>query len=154
MATGYWQVIVPTGSDVTNLVTNPSGESGSTGYSGSGGTLTTTATYQRRGVYALSYTPTAGTTNGFYYNVSLTSGTTYYLSCDFLGAAGVGYTVEFQSTGSASKGTAATLTGTGDWQIDRPVAAFTADATTTFRLYFRKTNSASTAPFYVDGVLL
>jgi arabinoxylan arabinofuranohydrolase len=90
--TGYplddvWSVVVPIAR--TNLVTNPSFETGTTSWTASGGSIARTTTQQYHGAYSLAITPTAATTDGARYDtVSLTSGTTYAYSAKVRGVAG------------------------------------------------------------------
>jgi len=142
-------VVIPVAQE-TNLITNPSIETATTGYTAVGATLTRVATQQKRGVYSLSIAPTAGTTDGAYYEVSLTSGTTYTFSIDVLGVVSIPYLIRFATTGGTTKAST-TFTGTGGWQ--RLSVTWTADATATFRLYVTKNSHASTGTFYADGAL-
>ena len=137
---------------VTDLVTNPSLETATTGYTLVGGTIAQSATRSRRGAYSLAITPTAGTADGAYYGtVSLTSGSVYTFSVDFWGVDTIPYRIYFATTGGTVKGTPTTITGAGRWI--RYSVTWTADATASFRLYFVKNSDASTGVFYVDGVL-
>src|SRR5687768_1054745 len=84
---GLFSVVIPEAT--TNLVTNPSVETATTGWTAVGGSIARSTTQQRRGVYSLAVTPTSGTTDGVYFGtVSLTSGTTYTASVDVYGAPG------------------------------------------------------------------
>src|SRR5574343_1128443 len=100
-----WAIIIPEA--ITNLVTNPSVELAATGYTAMAGSAARSSTYQRRGVYSLAVTPAAGTSDGVYFGtVSLTTGTTYTFSLDFLGVAGGPYKIYFADTSATLKGTA------------------------------------------------
>lgn len=146
---GLWSVIVPRAA--TNLVSNPSLETATTGYTAVGGSVARSTTYQRRGLYSLAVTPTSGTTDGVYFGtVSLTSGTTYYFTVDFLGVSSIPYKIYFADTSGNLEGTATTLTGSGAWQ--RVSVSWTCDSSTTYRLYMTKNSHASTDVFYVDGL--
>lgn len=147
---GFFSVVVPEAG--TNLVTNPSAETGVTGYTSVGSaTGTRTTAQQRRGVYSIAVTPTAATGDGIYYgSISLTSGTTYTFSLDFLGIPGVKYQIYFATTGAATLGTAFVFTATGRWQ--RPSVTYTETSSTTRRIYVTKSNNTSTGVFYVDGL--
>jgi len=60
---GYFSVVIAEAS--TNLLTNPSAETNTTGYAAIGaGTLARTTTRSRRGAYSVQYTPNAATTDG------------------------------------------------------------------------------------------
>lgn len=145
-----WAIIIPEA--ITNLVTNPSVELAATGYTAMAGSAARSSTYQRRGVYSLAVTPAAGTSDGVYFGtVSLTTGTTYTFSLDFLGVAGVPYKIYFADTSATLKGTAYTFTATGAWQ--RVQVTWACDSTTTYRLYATKNVHASTGVFYIDGLM-
>lgn len=148
---GLWSVIMPAAG--TNLVTNPSLETATTDWtaSGYGASIAQLSTYQKYGLYSLAVTPGAGTDNGVYYGtVSLTSGTTYTASCWVKGANGIPYKIWFANTSGTLKGTATTFTGTGAWQ--RVEVSWACDATTTYRVYITKNNSADTTLIYCDGL--
>jgi len=88
---GLWSIVIPDSADVTNLVTNPSAETGTAGWAAvSGGTLAQSSAKQRRGYASLSYTSTTAIADGITFDsVTLVSGTTYTLAFDFWGASGV-----------------------------------------------------------------
>src|SRR3990167_9637069 len=80
-------IVVPEESDVTNIVTNPSVETNTTGYTAIGGSIARVITEQRRGAYSLEVTPTTGVNDGEYFGtVSTASGSRYMWEFDFLGA--------------------------------------------------------------------
>jgi hypothetical protein len=146
----FWIVVPEEG---TNLWTNPSFETNTTGATAVGGSIARSTTRQRRGAYSLAITPTAGTGDGAYFGtVSSTSGTTYTYSIDIYGAAGVPYKIHFATTGGVQVGGTKQFKGTGRWQ--RVHVTYTETSTTTRRLYVTKDASTSTAIFYVDGVQL
>lgn len=146
---GLFSVIIPEAT--TNLVTNPSLETGTTGWTAVGGSIARSAAQQRRGIYSLAVTPTSAATDGCYFGtVSLTSGTTYTASVDVLGAPGVEYQIFFATTGGASLGTPYRFTGTGRWQ--RVDVQYNETSSTTRRIYIAKRTGTSTAIFYVDGL--
>src|SRR3990170_3988054 len=147
-----WKIVVPEAADVTNLITNPSIEVDTTGYTAVGGSVARSTTQQKRGGYSLAVTPTSGTADGVYYGtVSLTSGQSYTFSVDIWGVDTIPYRIYFATTGGTVKGTPTEVTGNGDWQ--RVTVTWTADATASFRLYVVKNNHASTGIFYIDGLL-
>src|SRR5438552_14050020 len=80
---GYFSVILPVAR--TNLVTNPSAETNTTGYTAVGGSVGATAGAGYHGAYGLSVVlSNPSTTDGvFYLTSSLTSGTTYVASVKF-----------------------------------------------------------------------
>lgn len=148
MGLDFFYIISPEAT--INLMTDPSCESVS--WTAGAGSIALNSTYQTHGNYSLAYTPSSGTTDGCYIAVSLTSGTTYTYSIDVLGALGVPYRIYFATTAPAVKGTPTSFTGTGDWQ--RVEVTWTADSTTTFRLYVGKNSSSNTSPYYIDSVQL
>lgn len=149
--TGYFSLIIPEAS--TNLVENPSAETNVTGFTAVGGSVSQASEKSRRGGYSIKVNPTAGTGDGVYYGtVDLTSGTSYTFSVDIWAADGVPITIYFATTGGTLKGTPTDLTGNDDWQ--RISVTWAADASTSFRLYVIKDVSASTAAFYLDGLLV
>lgn len=146
---GFWSIIVPEAT--VNLVTNPSVEYATTGYTAVGGSIARAATSARKGGFGLAVTPTTGTTDGVYYGViALTSGTTYTVSVYFKGAAGVPYKLSFANTSATLKGTATTFTGDGEWH--RYEQTWQADASADHRVYITKASGASEAVFSVDGL--
>src|SRR3990167_8351906 len=113
--TGLWSLVLP--EEAINLVTNPSGEEATTGYTAVGGSLARTSEKSRRGAYSIKITPTAGTGDGCYYGtVSLINNTVYTFSVDVWAAASIPITIYFATTGGTLKGMATDLTGNGDWQ--------------------------------------
>lgn len=147
---GFFSVIIP--EQTVNIVTNPSIELATTGYTATGGAaIARSATQQRYGAYSLAITPSAATTDGvFYGTVSLTSGTAYTFSVDILGIAGVPYQIYFATTGGVLVGTAYRFRATGRWQRVR--VTYPETSTTTRRLYVTKDTSASVGVFYIDGL--
>lgn len=136
----------------TNLVTNPSAETATTGYTASGGSIARSTTESFHGAYSIAVTPTAATTDGVYYlTSSLTSGTTYAVSVKIKvpNAAGRPYRLAFATTAGVMLQTK-TFTATGLWQWVTLTYAET--STTTRRIYITKNGGAETAVFYVDGL--
>lgn len=181
--TGYpladkFAVIVPEAT--TNLITNPSFERGTTGYTALASVLARVSgldilerSYQRRGAYGCSVTPSsAGAIGGIYWSHALTSGVTYTWSADFRGVEGRNYALVVAdasavlSTGGRWIGirTIPTYSGNinfndtvavnrfracGNWQ--RLHLTFTAPDTATYRLYLIKTDLTSVSIFVTDG---
>jgi hypothetical protein len=145
----YFSVVVPIAR--TNLITNPSIETNTTGYTAVGGTIAQSSAEQYHGVYSLAVTPSAGTNSDgvFYGTVALTSGTTYAYSCKCKGTAGKQYTISIATTGGSNL-TSYTFTATGRWQW--VWGYWTETSSTTRRFYIRKNNHSSAAVFYVDGL--
>jgi len=145
-----WKIVLP--SALQNLVSNPSVERNTTGYSAkSGGTLSRVATQQRFGAWSIQYTPTSSVNDGMYYaTASLTSGRTYTFSIYVKGVNGIPYRIYFADTSGNMLGTAKQFTGNGVWQ--RIEVAYTETATNSRRVYVEKDNSASVGAFYGDGL--
>jgi hypothetical protein len=134
-----------------NQVTNPSIELATTGYTAVNSSIARSSTKSRRGSYSLKVTPTSNTSAGAYYGtVSVVAGS-YTLSFDIWVANGVTMQTYIGTTGGAVLSTPTTFTGDGNWH--RIEHTYTEASSTTRRLYFTKNGDASTADFYVDGVL-
>lgn len=147
-AVGAWSVVLPIAR--TNMITNPSVETDTTGYTAVGGSIARSTTQQYHGAYSLAITPTAGTSDGVYYGtVSLTSGTTYAVSCKIYGAAGVSYKLSVATTAGADL-VARRFTGNGRWRWIWLI--WTETSSTTRRIYLTKSGSTSTAVVYLDGL--
>lgn len=141
-----WAVLVPRAR--TNEVTNPSFETATTGYTAGAGSLARSTTQQYHGAYSGAYTPSAATTDGFYYTLTSTVALRA-VSCKFLGQKGVPYALAYASTAPVELVTK-TFIASGRWQWIWLYVNET--SATTRRIYFRKNSSTSTATFYVDGV--
>src|SRR5574342_1419099 len=136
----------------TNLVTNPSLETDTTGYvAANGATLTRIATAQRRGVYSLNIAPTAATDDGVYWPITLVAATEYAHSFDFKGQDKIPYRAYlYDVTGAVILGQPLTFTGDDEWH--RYAFIESTLANTSHRLYIVKNNHANTGAFQVDGV--
>jgi hypothetical protein len=137
----------------TNILTNPSIELATTGYTAVGGSIARSAADQYHGTYSLAVTPSAGTNSdgAFYGTVSLTTGTPYAYSVKFRATgAGIGkqYALSVATTGGVDLH-ATTFTATGRWQWIRGVYGETSTASR--RIYIRKINHAAASVFYADG---
>lgn len=136
----------------TNLVTNPSAETATTGYTAVGGSIARSTTESYHGAYSIAATPTAATTDGVYYGtISLTSGTTYAASVKIKvpNAAGRKYRLAFATTGATMLQTTE-FVATGYWQWIP--CLYTETSTTTRRVYITKNGGTETSVFYVDGL--
>lgn len=145
------QVVVAEGA--TNLVTNPSFEKDTDGWTAVGAStaLVQSVDYQRYGAYSLKVTPDTGVNDGVYFALTLSASTQYTATINVYGANGTPYQVYFWDvTAGAVLGSATTWTGAGAWS-EQTVTA-TTGANTSIRLYIAKNNSADTTAFYVDGV--
>ena len=144
-------VVKPTKTADTNLVTNPSFELNTTGWTAVGGAATADTTTARWGYQSLAVTCTTAVGDGVYFGtVALTDTNVYTFSLDVKGAAGIPYKITVGDTSANLLGTATTFTGTGYW--DRQYCVYTATATESVRLYVLKNNSESILPFYIDGI--
>jgi hypothetical protein len=148
---GVW-VIIPLAR--TNLVTNPSLETATTGYSGTGASIAQSSAQRYHGVYSLAITPSAGTNSdgAFFATVSLTTATPYAYSAKVLiTGAGIGkkYALSVATTGGVDLA-ATTFIATGRWQWIRGIYGET--SSTTRRIYLRKVNHNAASVFYWDGV--
>jgi hypothetical protein len=153
IVTGYalddvWSVVVPIAR--TNEVTNPSAETGTTGYTAGTGTLTRSTEQQYHGAYSFKYVPGAAVADGFFYSsIQTTTGELRAISCKFKGQPGVPYIVSMNS-GVGIELAAKAFVATGRWQW--VYVYWLENAGAARRIYFRKNNSADTHAFYVDGV--
>ncbi len=135
----------------TNLITNPSFETGATGWtaSGAGVSIARSATYQRRGAYSLEVTTATGVASGAYFGtVAMTSGVTYYFSVDVRGTSGQAMRIYIATTGGTARATT-TFTANGYWQ--RVNVSWACNSSTSYRLYVVRDAVASTDKVYIDG---
>lgn len=144
---GFLSVIVPI--QRTNLVTNPSLELGTTGYTASGASIAQSTTRQYHGAYSLAITPTSAVSDGAYYAISLTSGTIYAASCKAWGVAGRKYKLSVATTGAVDLA-AYRFTATGRWQW--VWVYWLETSSTTRRVYLTKDSQSNTDVFYLDGL--
>lgn len=134
-----------------NLVSNPSIETGITGYTAVGGAVAQSELKQRYGVYSLEVTPSVSVTSGVYYGtIDLASGQLYFASVYGYFIAGHPYTLYFANTSGTLLGTAYNFRGTGRWQ--RVSVAYAETSTAARRIYITKNGSATLEPFYIDGL--
>jgi len=144
---GLWDIVVPEAT--TNMVTNPSFETGTTGWLGlNGGTLARSTDDPLFGQHNLKVTPSANVYGGTYSWFSATNTVTYTCSIYFKGAVGIPYKL-YLGNGSTHNSTDTTFTGDGAWH--RYKVTYTAEATETLLIVIIKNNSANTAVFYLDG---
>lgn len=150
-ARGFFSAVRPLGVDKTNVAANPSIELGTTGYAAVGGSIARDTTVQKWGAASLKVTPGAGLTDGAYYDsVSLTASLQWWGSVWFKGARGLGYTIQFASTGGAGLGQLYNFIATGFWQ--RVWTNYLETASNSRRIYIRKNGSANLKPFWIDGL--
>jgi len=146
-----WWVVIP--ESTTNLVTNPSVESDLTGYAiidaFGGGNIARSTVHQRRGVYSIKVSPSAGVTDGVKYPITLDTTTWYTFSVDVRGEDGEPYVVDIYDSTAASVLDSISFTADGEWARYSVRAKTGANATIEVRVY--KDNDASTFGYYVDG---
>src|SRR5258707_9305605 len=89
IGSGFWGVVIP--SDTTNLVTNPSGEQGTTGWSAHiSATIGSTSQYQQYGAWSGSIVPSSnGTAGALIETMTPSHGNSYGVSCSVPGAKGI-----------------------------------------------------------------
>lgn len=147
---GFFSIIVPIAR--TNLVTNPSLETNTTGYTPISGSLGRGTGTSYHGAYALSVSLAPGSTDGVYYAITLTAGTIYAVSVKFKTCTpGLKYKISVATTGVVDL-VAYEFIGTGRWQW--VWVYWKETSSTTRRIYIRK-NDARVDPsscFYIDGL--
>jgi len=147
--TDLWWIVVP--ETTTNLVTNPSVENATTGYSAVGAAaIARSAIYQWRGNYSLRVTPSAALSDGAKYSLTLTAATWYTFSFDIKGVDGVSYNFDiYDSVAATILGAPVTFTSDGGWARYAVTAQTGANTAIQVRVY--KYSNASVAAFYLDG---
>lgn len=145
---GIWEVVIPVAR--TNLVTNPSFEVATTGWTAIGGSIARSTTRQYHGAYSLAITPTAATTDGARFDtVSLVSGTLYAYSAKVWAQYNAPIKLSIETTGGVELASV-TARGQGRWQWI--YGYYLETSSTTRRVTLRKNGGASTAIIYLDGV--
>jgi len=146
---GLWNIVVPEAT--TNLVTNPSIETATTGWAAMAGAIAQDTSNPPYGLYDLKCTPAVGVDDGCYFGtVSMTSGTSYTFSFYFKGVTAIPYKAYFATTGGVLAGAAETFTGDGEWHCYTETWA--CDSTAAHRVYITKNNNASVGAYYVDAL--
>lgn len=141
----------------TNLVINPSGETGTTGYTAVGGGASIFQTYGTNiwggsasfhGAYSIA-TYTNAANEGLYYGpIALTSGITYAYSCKLIGTPGETFKISIATTGGVDL-VVTRVTGTGLWQW---VWGFWKETSTTNRRFYVVHEAAAPTLLMVDGL--
>jgi len=142
-------IIVP--KEATNLITNPSFHTDTTGYaaSGTGVTIARVTTQSRRGVASCEVTTAANVNSAIVYTITLALGTSYSFSADVLDVNGQSFSLFVQDHAYATI-TSTSWTGTGYWK--RRNITFTSDAgDTTHYLVVQRNSVNSTTKYYTDG---
>lgn len=148
---GLWEIVLPQAT--TNLITNPSFETGTTGWTATAGSLSRVTTDRRFGLYSLSWTPASGTSDSVYFGtVTMIDGSTYTFSVYVLAPITVPYRLYVGSTGGSVLGTPTTFVGTGDWQrVQVTYQQPNPDASR--RLYLAKNGSSNVQAVLIDGAM-
>lgn len=149
---GDWiSVIVPEAS--INLCTNPSFETGTTGWAlSSAGAIAQSATYQRFGAYSLRMTPTSGSADGVDSPAMALTGFSNYTASLYFRSADTKtwYRLYILSAGYSRY---VRIKATGLWQ--RVILSFTTAISANYQIRVCKESvDTSTTPFYIDGVQL
>lgn len=146
----FFSFVLPPGVDKLNLITNPSWETNTTGYTGVTGTLTRDTGQQERGLYSGKIVPTGNSAYIRYdAGLSLVAGTTYYFSVDVLAPAGVPMQIQVTDTGDVALGGSYSFIAQGQWQ--RVSLAYAETASNTRRVRVVQNNSSNRNPIYTDG---
>lgn len=145
-----WRISVVVPVARTNLISNPSFESATTGWAATGaGSIARVTTQSYHGAYGLEVTPDSGASGHgvFFSTFASTANTTYGVSIKFKGTAGLRYRFEVQSTAAVVL-RSQLFTATGSWQW---LTMLYTDASTASRRIYVVTNAPSAALFYIDG---
>jgi hypothetical protein len=143
---GLWSFVLPEAT--TNLISNPSFEIGTTGWTAVGGSIARSSAKQTKGLYSLAVTPT-GAGDGVYCALTLETTTEYTFSVDVWGDDGVDYRIYlYDVTAGTILGSAVAFEADENWR--RYVVIATTGANTSIRVYVEVVD-ASTADFYIDA---
>lgn len=135
----------------TNLFTNPSFETNTTGYSAQGGAvIARDSTKQRRGAYGLKVTPSAAQLDGVRIDFTITTTGDYAFSADVWAPAGRSYDIQITVQSSGATVTIMTFRGLGRWQRLWIGASLTGSILYRFRIR-KSTGETNTDPFWTDG---
>ncbi len=148
MAAEDISLVVPL--ETTNLCTNPSFETGTTGWAAiSGAALSAQLTYQTHGRYSLRIIPTAAVNDGARYNLTTGAGVISF-SCHVRGFTAIPYRIWIGDAGGALvPGTEVDFIGDGAWHRYQTHYHHGGGA---FYLCISKNGSADTSMVYVDSV--
>jgi len=154
---GIWQILVPQKTEYTNLITNPSFEKVSTGWTAkeAGDTITLEDGAASHG-FRLGYVAGAANASGAYATVSLTTGITYTFSIDFrgtgAGAVGLTYEMYFATAAGVLEGTKHTFTCASITEWQRESVTWACDSTASHRLYVANA-AANSETFDIDAAM-
>lgn len=149
LGSALWGVILP--KETTNLISNPSLEFGSTGWSAlaGGATIGTTSYKQAFGAWSLQVNHKT-TSEGAFYNAGTPAAGSYTASAFVNGTSGHRYRLVAESAGGAALG-AGSITAAGGWQSI--VTPFGLASGTGLNIVARHIDNAD-GTFYLDGVQL
>jgi hypothetical protein len=158
MSVPTFSIIIPQGT--TNLLTNPSCETGTTHYAAyqTGTTIAQSTNASQYGVYSLVCAPSSNVAAGMHYyvtgdGIAFTSGQDYTWTFSILAEAGIDLIASaynFDAPGAVSPYVAFTANQT--WQ--RIQVTWTQGSIQPQGLLITKNSNASVVPFYVDGMQL
>lgn len=143
----WFSVIVPVAR--TNLILNPSFETGTTGYTNISAGIIRITTDQYHGAYALQLATPSSANDGVYYGpITLIAGTTYAFSCKVKGVQGAKQKISFATTGGVDLA-AHSFVATGRWQWQW--VYYTPTSSTTYRLYLTRDGDSRLGVTRTDG---
>lgn len=145
---GWFSVLVPI--QITTINTNPSFETDLSGVTAANSSLARTSTYQRRGVYSMSVTPSSTAVAGCYWSVTTATDGQYSCGLDLLAPGGQWFDLYFADSSGNRLSRVASVRGANYWKRVWVNYAETGGASR--RVILARRAGGSTQPFYVDGV--
>ena len=138
----------------TNYVTNPSAETGITGFGGSNATVTQSSEASRFGAYSVKAAPTGADMASLieYGTIAAPVTGSVTFSVYVKGVAGKTYTIKLYDD-DTSAGATVTFTANGYWQR-RSATLWVAAGDSLYLYVYRDANQNTTAAFYTDGWML
>lgn len=147
---GWFSVLMPI--TLTTINTNPSFELGTTGYTAVNSALARVSSYQRRGVYSMSVTPSSTALSGTYLALTTVTGSQYSCGLDLYAPGGGWFDLYFADSSGNRISRVASVRGANYWK--RLWVNFSEYAGGSRRVYLVRRAGGNTQPFYVDGVNL
>ena len=145
-----WEVWAVKPAAGTNYITNPSAETGVTGYTGSNATVTQSSEASRFGAYSVKVVPTnVNTLAHVEYKITAPSTDNLTFSVYVKGVAGKTYTIRILDDDESTQSDV-TFTANGYWQR-RSVTLSVTSGDALYLYVYRDANQSTTAPFYTDG---
>lgn len=135
----------------TNLIANPSFETGTTGWSAILASISAWPTWQMRGLWSLRVKPSPDPSDGVYYSVTVANTDTYTFSVYGLFVAGESYQIRIANSSGTTIGSALNFTGTG---VDQRVSVTASVIAQPVRLYVQKVGNFSGNAYYIDAAQL